>query len=101
MPPPKYAIPTDRVRWEIIQENAVITNVETLYSYRLNLTGTLVWTQLLERPRTLEELTQIVVAQFEREPAAARADLSAFLNHMLAEGLIIELTDRFRPRANL
>lgn len=93
MSQPKYAIPVERVRWNVIQDEAVLINVATSYYYSLNKTGTLVWTQLLERPRTLDELTQTVVATWKRDPAAARAELVAFLKHMLEDQLIIELPE--------
>lgn len=89
----RYAIPIDRVRWNVLDGEVIVIDLNTSYYYSLNKTGTLIWMQLLATPSTLEELTDAVTAKFQRDSSTARADLIAFLHQMLAEKLIVELAD--------
>lgn len=46
-----------------------------------------IWT-LLEQPRTLDELIDLLVAEFDVQPAACALDLAAFLRELEADGLV-------------
>jgi len=55
--------------------------------YRFNPTGTLVW-KLLESPRTIEELTSAVAAEYEVELTDAERDIRSFVSEMQSVGLV-------------
>ena len=88
MLPLRYTIASERVRWNIVDGQAVLIQVETSYYYSLNHTGTVIWESLLEQPMTMDEIIKAVSARFGRPPAQIRQDVSAFLHHMVSEELI-------------
>ena len=49
--------------------------------------GAAIW-QLLETPHSLPELIQALMSQFEVSESQCRTDTEAFLDEMLAEGLV-------------
>jgi len=91
----QYRVPRDKVRWNIVDNEAVLIQIETSYYYSLNKTGTFVWEELLVRPQTADELTQRVAAHFGRDTATARADLMQFLDSMIAEQLVAIVSDEY------
>ena len=76
----------DQVSCEVEGE-AVILNLANGVYYGLNPAGAHVWL-LLERPHTLAELRDALVAEFEVEPAVAVADLRVLLEELQARGLV-------------
>ena len=83
-----YRINQEIVRWRIVDDEAVLINVENTFYYSLNKTGTLIWQLLLERPRPFEEVVGAVAARFRRTEAEVGADVRQFLEQMGAENLI-------------
>lgn len=63
---------------KVMDMNALIT---------LNATGRRVW-ELLAQDCSLEDLVAEVVAHFEVDQEAARADIQAFLDHLRDMGLL-------------
>jgi hypothetical protein len=55
--------------------------------YQFNGTGSLIW-QLLEAPRTVNELANAVAREYEVEPAQAEHDVAKFVEEMKAVGLV-------------
>lgn len=84
----QYAIARNQVRWNIVDGRAVLIHTETLYYYSLNRTGTVIWSGLLEQPMTESEITNAVANHFGQTPGQVSADVNAFLEQMIAEGLI-------------
>ena len=76
----------DQVSCEVEGE-AVILNLADGVYYGLNPAGAHVW-QLLERPHTLAELRDALVAEFEVEPAVAETDLRVLLEELQERGLV-------------
>lgn len=84
----KYAIARERVRWNIVDGQAVLIHTETLYYYSLNRSGTVIWSTLLEASKTEPELTDAVAKKFGQPQSAVAGDVAAFLAHMCQEGLL-------------
>jgi hypothetical protein len=88
MSPVRYTIARDRVRWNIVDGQAVLIHVETSYYYSLNRTGTVIWEKLLAQPLTRDEITDAVAQRFGKTPRQVSDDVAAFLEQMLSEELI-------------
>ena len=83
-----YAIARERVRWNIVDGQAVLIHTETLYYYSLNRTGTVIWSALLEHPMTESEIIDAVAKKFGQAPSDVTGDVRAFLAQMCVEELI-------------
>lgn len=87
----KYAINRSRAEWRVVDDEAVVVNVETSYYYALNRAGTLVWTALSERAQSADELADELAAAFEIELSRAREDVDALLDDLKREDLLVEV----------
>jgi hypothetical protein len=76
-------------RWPFqeIEGLAVVVVPERREVHQLDEVGSFVWS-LLEKAKTLEELSEAVAVEFEVEPARAREDLVPFLDSLQARGLL-------------
>lgn len=66
---------------------AVLLDLNTGVYYGLDPVGTRVW-RLLQQPRSLAELRDLVVDEFDVSPERCEADLAAFLESLNAHGLL-------------
>lgn len=55
----------------------------------LNSTGAYIW-ELLETEQTVTSLVDALVARYEVEEAAARADVEAFVSRLIPTGAVLE-----------
>jgi len=69
----------------IVPIRGKVGDLASIYSF--NETGSLIW-QALETPKGLDELIEVVEAEYSVERAQAERDATQFLNDMLAVGLI-------------
>ncbi len=76
----------DQVSAQLDGEAVVLSLADGVY-YGLNPVGATVWT-LLEQPRTVAELRDAVVAEYDVDAATAQADLLQLLGEMAARGLV-------------
>lgn len=76
----------DQVSVEVEGEAVILSLADGVY-YGLDPVGARVWT-LLEEPRTVAELRDAVVAEWEVEAPAAERDLLALLDALAARGLV-------------
>jgi len=83
-----YHINQAIVRWRIVDDEAVLINIENTFYYSLNKTGTLIWQLLLERPRPFAEIVGAVATRFRRTETEVSADVRQFLEQMGAENLL-------------
>lgn len=70
---------------------AVILNLKSGVYYGLNTVGASIW-NLIQQPRTISEIQDALLAEYEVEPQQCDRDLLAMLQEMEAEGLI-EVSD--------
>jgi hypothetical protein len=66
---------------------AVILNLENGVYYSVNPDGTCVW-NLIQEPRTVADLRDTLLEEFDVEPASLEADLRALLEQLAEHGLI-------------
>jgi Coenzyme PQQ synthesis protein D (PqqD) len=66
---------------------AAILNLKNSVYYGLDPVGARAW-NLLQEPRSIQEVRNRLLEEFEVEPARCESDLLALLERMLAEGLI-------------
>jgi hypothetical protein len=66
---------------------AVILNLADGTYYGLDAVGAAVW-RMLDRPRTVAELRDAVLAEFEVEPGECEADLIALLHELESHALV-------------
>lgn len=69
----------------IVPIRGKVGDLASIYSF--NGTGTLIW-KLLESPKTINQLAEGVVREYEIEPAQAERDVTSFVSEMKAVGLI-------------
>jgi hypothetical protein len=66
---------------------AVVLNLDTGVYYGLDPVGTRVW-RLLQQPRTVAELRDFIVDEFDVVPDRCEADLRPFLASLQSHGLV-------------
>jgi hypothetical protein len=71
-----------------LSNEAVILNHSKGEYYGLNEIGTLVWDLIKESPKTLEELVDIVLDEYEVEKDQCQSDIEILLSDLLNENLI-------------
>ena len=70
-----------------LDDEAVILDFRSGTYYGLNEVGARVW-QLIEQPRTLDELVRTICAEYEVDPGPCREDLIGLLRNLEQAGLI-------------
>lgn len=75
-----------------VDGEAVVLETESGTYYGLNEVATFVWDEL-DDPRTLADLRDAVVDEFDADPERVEADLRAVLEDMQDNGLIAVETD--------
>jgi hypothetical protein len=76
----------EQVSCELEGEAAILGLANGIY-YGLDLIGAKVWS-LLQQPRTIDEIRDAVLQEYEVEPERCQSDLLALLERLRAEGLI-------------
>ena len=71
---------------EVSGETVILGLRDGVY-YGLDPVGTLVW-RMLDRPRSVAELRDAVVREYEVEPERCEADLLALLSELARRGLV-------------
>ena len=66
---------------------AVVLNLDTGVYYGLDVVGTQIW-KLLQEPRSLAELRDLVVDEFDVAPDRCEADLHPFVGLLNSHGLV-------------
>jgi hypothetical protein len=66
---------------------AVILDLKSGVYYGLNSVGASIW-NLIQEPRTINEVRDAILAQYEVEPEQCDRDIKALLEELEAEGLI-------------
>ena len=68
-------------------EESAILNLKNSVYYGLDPVGARIWT-LLQEPRSIGELRDVLIAEYEVEPGQCERDLLALLEKMRSEGLV-------------
>lgn len=70
-----------------LRDEALVVDTRTREVHLLNVTATRVW-DLLEAPRTADQLLAMLAEEFDAAPEVMRADVQAVLSDMGAKGLV-------------
>ena len=81
-----YKIDKDKVASRIINEEAVLLNLDNGFYYSLNKTGSEIW-QYLEEGKALEEILLILEKKYDTA-GNLKKDIVALINDLLKEKLI-------------
>lgn len=73
--------------WRTIEGEAVILSLDTKVFRGLNAVGSRVW-ELIDGRRSVDEIADLVAGEFQVAPEAAARDVSAFVEQLLAKGLV-------------
>lgn len=76
----------DQVSCPLDDESAILNLKNSVY-YGVNAVGTRVW-NLLQQPRSVRELRDTLLEEYDVEPERCERDLLALLESMRGEGLI-------------
>jgi|SRR5579862_3405607 hypothetical protein len=80
------AATADQVSCPLDDESAILNLKNSVY-YGMNAVGTRVW-NLLQKPRSVRELRDTLLAEYDVEPERCEQDLLDLLEAMRVEGLI-------------
>ena len=73
--------------WRLIEGEAVILSMDTKVFRGLNAVGSRVW-ELIDGRRSLDEIARLIVDEFQVAPDVAAHDVGAFVEKLLAKGLV-------------
>ena len=73
--------------WRVIEGEAVILSMETKIFRGLNAVGSRVW-ELIDGRRTVDEITTVIVGEFQVTPDVAARDVCVFIEDLLAKRLV-------------
>ena len=79
-----------KTAWQIIEGEAVLLSMDTKVLRGLNPVGSRIW-ELIDGQRSLEEITGVIVQEFEVAPGVAVQDVQAFVQELLDRGLVTRL----------
>jgi hypothetical protein len=86
---PPYAINADHVTWEVADGEAVVLHFESSAYYALNPSGTYIWSRLAGGSGEPGALAATIAATTGRAVGEVAADVTAFLESLRAEGLVL------------
>ena len=66
---------------------AVLLNLDTGVYYGLDTVGTRIW-KLLQQPRSIAELRDVIIDEFDVDPDRCEADLGPFVDSLNSYGLV-------------
>jgi hypothetical protein len=79
----------ERALFRLIDQEAVILNLDSGKYFGLNVVGSRVW-ELLTESRSMAAICQILASEYDVDQAALETDLSELLDDLLEAGLIAE-----------
>jgi len=77
----------DQVSTKLGQDETTILSLDRGVYYGLNQVATRVW-ELVREPRTVQEVHQILSAEYDVDPKQLERDLISLLQKLAAEGLV-------------
>jgi len=86
----RVVVARDQVSSDLGGETAIL-NFKAGKYYGLNAVGSCIWS-LIQEPRTVEEIRDVLVSEYEVEPMRCERDLIALLQRMAEDG-IVEVRD--------
>ena len=87
-PPTRWTIPDDVV-FEVLDDQAVLLNLETGNYFGLNHTGTRIW-KLIEEHGDIDAVRKYILEEFDVCQEALEGDLQVLLSELLERRLLVE-----------
>ena len=91
----KLLLGRDHVATSIGDETAVMSIKRGRY-YAVGLVAERVW-QMLETPATPREIIERLMDEYDIAPEQCGREVDAFLNELIAEGLVVEHSEKHGP----
>jgi hypothetical protein len=88
----KLQISGDALAQEIAGETVILDLASSTY-FGIDETGTRIW-QLLKEGMDLQEIHELMLAEFEVSPEALETDIMAFVSQLQTAGLVGEAQDQ-------
>lgn len=85
----KYTINKDKITYRIVDNEAVILNLDTGEYYSLDATGTFIW-KLLEKKAGIDELSDKVANEYGISEKEAMRDLKSLIKDLVLEEMVLE-----------
>ena len=76
-----------QVMWNVVDNEAVLLNTETGFYYGMNKTASVIW-ELLETPKTIEEIVQEMNKRFSVDSAVLTGDVEQIIKTLTSKRLI-------------
>ena len=89
----RFEIPHEGIAARVLDDEAVIINLESGTYYTLTGVGAAVW-ELLSGGRSVDEATDHLVAQYDVQRTQLRSDLDRLVDDLLQEELLAPASDR-------
>ena len=77
-----------QVHWKSVDGEAVLLHFSSGNYFALDPVGTFLWSTLCEKPKSVGELIQDLVVEYDCSEAQARKDTLEFCSQLLAEKLL-------------
>ena len=82
-----HALRTTGLTWEVLDDEIVVLDLDGSMYFRVNGSGRVLW-DLLQEPRTHDELTEALVAAYGIAAEQAAEDAARFIGELQERGLI-------------
>jgi hypothetical protein len=86
----RFRVNTPDVTHEVIDDEAVIINLESGHYYSLQGSGAEIWT-LLAAQASIDEIVATLTRRYECEPSEARSAIDTLVGELRAENLIVSV----------
>lgn len=83
----KYQLSSNQTSSLISKETVILNHKDGIY-YSINEVGTFIWEQIKIKPRSLEEIEQAILKEFEIDIDTAKKDINRILTELLNEKLL-------------
>lgn len=83
----RYVICNEKIDYRIIDDRAIILNINSAYFYTLEEAGTVIWKELIKQ-KTLNEIAELVMDEYEVSKEEANRDIVELISEMEKERLI-------------
>ena len=86
----RFKVDPEKVAFRFVDGEAILINTATSYYYSLNPVGAFLWRLLSEESRSLADLATAVSEEYGQTQESVTADIQHLLDHLKAEGLVVE-----------
>ncbi|MFO8054503.1 MAG: PqqD family protein [Bacteroidales bacterium] len=88
--PVKYQVAPEVISGNISEE-AVLMSIESGAYYALDSVASRIWTLLSQEPASVDELTEMLLREYDVDEPTCRKDVEEFIRDMLKRKLLVEV----------